>query len=115
LREALEDKPDRRSVKCCSEYPTSETLELLLPIAARGIELAGNVLVKLDFEFEGEISRGDRLWKGKKGSCPERWRLWRTRFKEISEHEGAREETVEVARRTAELMLTMERSQTEDQ
>jgi hypothetical protein len=115
LREALEDKPDRRSVKSCSEYPTSETLELQLPIAAKWIELAGNVLVKLDFEFEGEIGRGDRLWKGKKGFCRERWRLWRTRFIEISELEGAREKTVEVARRTAELMLTMERSQTEDQ
>jgi hypothetical protein len=25
-----------------------------------------SVLVKLDFEFEGEIGRGDGLWKGKK-------------------------------------------------
>jgi hypothetical protein len=35
LREALEDMPDNRSLKRMSEHPTSTTLEIDMPLAAR--------------------------------------------------------------------------------
>jgi hypothetical protein len=104
LRVALEAKPDHRARAYHWQGPH---LDFNVPVAAYWISLAGAKLFASNKDF-GRDGQGERLWKGKGGFCKERWNLWKSRFKEISEFEQPSQNTRDIAKRAAEDMEKIE-------
>jgi hypothetical protein len=104
LRVALEVKPDHRARAYHEQGPG---LDFSVPAAADWISLAGAKLFASNEDF-GRAGQGRWLWKGKGGFCKERWELWKSRFKEVSEFEQPSQNTRDIAKRAAEDMEKIE-------
>jgi hypothetical protein len=76
-------------------------------VAANWISLAGAKLFASDDDF-GIAGGGRRLWKGKKGFCKERWKLWKKRFQEVSQSAQPSQNTRDIAKRAIEDMEKFE-------
>jgi hypothetical protein len=101
---ALEAKQDHRARAYHEQGPG---LDFRVPAAADWISLAGAKLFASNKDFGG-AGQVRWLWKGKGGFCKERWELWKSRFKEVSEFEQPSQNTRDIAKRAAEDMEKIE-------
>lgn len=103
----------RDAVETRVKNPKLQGLDAYIPAAAAWIDTIGAEMYSWDREIpyggaQGDPGRGGPLWNGQHGPCRERWKLWRSQFKELSRSDQLSEELKRLARDAEAQMAAIE-------
>lgn len=112
MRSALESPLDLMNLEGI------ETPEVNVPAAAVWILILGEEMFFWNNEYphgptEGDPGVGGPLWEGQHGFCLERWKLWRSRFGELSVEGQLNGYLREICKNTEVRMAEIEADQSE--
>lgn len=105
----LESIPDYRARAFHTQGPA---LDAGMPLAAQWMSLTGEHIYRND-NWCSRQKDGGNLWQRYKKQLvlyTSRWKMWKTRFDEVSRFHQVTEETRGIAKRTYELMVSIEAS-----